>query len=71
ALEVYQKNEKEITLVFTDMGMPVMDGYELVEKLKKLRPELPIIIFSGYGEGEVKARIRSDDIAGIISKPYN
>jgi PAS domain S-box-containing protein len=71
ALEMYQKNAKEIMLVVTDIGMPVMDGYELFEKLKKLNQELPIIIFSGYGDGEVKARIRSDNIAGIISKPCN
>jgi PAS domain S-box-containing protein len=71
ALEVYQNNSTEITLVFTDMGMPVMDGYELIEKLKNLNPELPIIVSSGYGDAEVSARIGRDNIAGIISKPYN
>ena len=71
ALEIYQKNAAEITLVFTDMGMPVMDGYELFHKLKSLNPELPIIVSSGYGDAEVSARIGSDNIAGIISKPYN
>ena len=71
ALELYQKNAAEITLVFTDMGMPVMDGYELFSELKKLNPELPIIVSSGYGDAEVSARIGSDNIAGIISKPYN
>jgi PAS domain S-box-containing protein len=71
ALDMYQKNSADISLVFTDVGMPVMDGYELFEELKKLKPELPIIISSGYGDAEVSARIGSDNIAGIISKPYN
>ncbi len=71
ALEIYQKNAAEITLVLTDMGMPVMDGYELFHKLKNLDPELPIIVSSGYGDAEVSERIGSDNIAGIISKPYN
>ena len=71
ALEIFQKNATEITLVFTDMGMPVMDGYELFHRLKSLNPELPIIVSSGYGDAEVSARIGSDNIAGIISKPYN
>ena len=71
ALEIYQKNAADIILVFTDIGMPVMDGYELVEKLKKLKPELPIIISSGYGDADVKVRIGSDNIAGVASKPYN
>ncbi len=70
ALDLYHKNAKEITLVLTDMGMPVMDGYELFHKLKSFDPELPIIISSGYGDVEVTARIGSDNIAGIISKPY-
>ena len=71
ALELYQKNAADITLVFTDMGMPVMDGYELFHKLKSLNPELPIIVSSGYGDAEVSSRIGSDNIAGLISKPYN
>jgi PAS domain S-box-containing protein len=70
-LEMYQKNAADIMLVFTDIGMPVMDGYEMVEKLKKLKPELPIIISTGYGDADVKERIGSNNIAGIASKPYN
>ncbi len=71
ALDIYQKNAAEITLVVTDMGMPVMDGYELFSELKRINSELPIIVSSGYGDAEVSARIGSDNIAGIISKPYN
>ena len=53
----------------TDIGMPVMDGYELFRELKNLNPELPIIISSDYGDAEVSSRIIIDDIAGLISKP--
>ena len=71
ALEIYKKNATEIILVVTDMGMPVMDGCHLFNELKKLNPELPIIVSSGYGDVEVIARIGSNKIAGLISKPYN
>jgi len=47
-----------------------MDGYELFYELKKLNPELPIIVSSGYGDAEVSSRIGIDNIAGLISKPY-
>jgi nitrogen-specific signal transduction histidine kinase/CheY-like chemotaxis protein len=70
ALELYQRNATDITLVMTDMGMPIMDGYELFSELKKLNPELPIIVSSGYGDAEVGSRLGTDNIAGIISKPY-
>lgn len=70
ALELYQQNAADITLVMTDMGMPVMDGYELFSELKKLKPELPILISSGFGDVEITSKIARDEITGLISKPY-
>jgi CheY-like chemotaxis protein len=70
ALEIYQRSATDITLVMTDMGMPIMNGYELFSELKKLNPELPIIVSSGYGDAEVGSRLGTDNIAGLVSKPY-
>lgn len=70
ALEMYQKNAQDITLVLTDIGMPVMDGYELIRELKLLNPELPIIVSSGFGDAEVTSHLH-DNIAGCVSKPYS
>jgi len=70
ALELYQKHAEYITLVLTDIGMPVMDGYTLIHELKKLNPELPIIVSSGFGDAEVTSRIH-ETIAGCVSKPYS
>ncbi len=58
-------------MVVTDMGMPVMNGYELFYKLKQLAPKLPIIISSGFGEGDIGSKIPREEIAGLINKPYN
>ncbi|MEI7934846.1 MAG: ATP-binding protein, partial [Chlorobiaceae bacterium] len=71
ALELYRKNAADITLVVTDMGMPVMDGYALFRELKKIKPKLPIIVSSGYGEGDVTSRIAREDIAALINKLQN
>jgi len=71
ALELYQQNAADISLVITDMGMPVMNGYELFYKLKQLNPHLPIIISSGFGEGDIYSKIPREEIAGLINKPYN
>lgn len=70
ALEMYQKHANNITLVLTDIGMPVMDGYELIHELKILNPELPIIVSSGFGDAEVTTHIQ-ENIAGCVSKPYS
>jgi len=70
ALELYQVHSADITLVVTDMDMPVMDGFELFAALKRLRPELPIVISSGLGDSVVTSRIPGTEIAGLVCKPY-
>jgi two-component system CheB/CheR fusion protein len=71
ALELYRVNAADITLVVTDLGMPIMDGYALFHELKKLKPELPIVISSGFGDIAVTSRIPPENVAGIVSKPYS
>lgn len=71
ALELYHKNADYIDLVVTDLGMPVMDGYELLRELRKINPELPIIISSGYGDSDVTSRIMEGEVAGYLGKPYS
>jgi CheY-like chemotaxis protein len=70
-LALYQKNLKNIILVVTDMGMPVMNGYEMIRELKRLSPDLPIVISSGFGDDEIANHVAQSDIAGSINKPYN
>ena len=70
ALELYRGRSSEMVLVLTDMGMPVMDGFELVTELRSLDPRLPIVVSSGFGDAEVGSKIAPEDIAGLISKPY-
>jgi PAS domain S-box-containing protein len=71
AIKQFRKNAEEIRLVLTDIGMPRMGGYELIAELKKINPELPIVVSSGFGDTVVTSKIAPGDIAGLISKPYN
>lgn len=71
ALDLYQEHDDEITLVVTDVGMPIMDGYQLFQELKILNPGLPIIIASGFGNSIISSQIPREDIAGFIDKPYD
>jgi PAS domain S-box-containing protein len=71
ALEMYQQGAADITLVLTDIGMPVMGGYELFRELKTIAPKLPIIISSGFGDMDIKSNLPVEEIAGLVSKPYN
>jgi PAS domain S-box-containing protein len=71
ALELYRKNAAEIGLVLTDIGMPLMNGYQLIRELKRINPKLPIIVSSGFGDTDVISRIAPGDVSGVISKPYS
>jgi PAS domain S-box-containing protein len=71
AIEQYRKKAEKIRLVVTDIGMPMMSGYELFRELKKINPELPIVISSGFADTVVTSRIANEGIAGLISKPYS
>lgn len=70
-LEMFQNHIADISFVITDIGMPVMDGYSLFRELKQLKPDLPVIISSGFGDNDIAAHIPREKIAGIVGKPYN
>ena len=69
ALEVFEKNKDRISLVILDMRMPGMDGCEVYDRLKEIKPEIKIIIFSGcidqYSIDELSKRNFSD----YVEKP--
>jgi PAS domain S-box-containing protein len=70
ALDLYQVHAGRIELVVTDMGMPVMDGHDLVLALIELDPGLPIVVSSGFGDVDIASRLDPALVAGMISKPY-
>jgi two-component system, cell cycle sensor histidine kinase and response regulator CckA len=70
ALEIVDARGSEIDLVVSDVVMPVMGGVEFVEVLWRTRPELQVVLVSGYSERELTAGIR-DRVAGFLEKPFS
>ena len=70
ALDVFQALSRDILLVVLDMTMPVMGGEEALTKLREIRPEIPVVVCSGYNEVEVIRRFTSHGIVGFLQKPY-
>jgi signal transduction histidine kinase/CheY-like chemotaxis protein len=60
-----------IDLVFMDIKMPVMNGYEALEKIKTIRPELIVIAQTAYSSAEDEARIYNAGFYAYITKPIN
>ena len=56
-------------LVFCDIKMPKMDGVEVLEKAKKIKPEIPIVMISGHGDLETAVNTMRLGAFDYISKP--
>jgi signal transduction histidine kinase/ActR/RegA family two-component response regulator len=65
------KDNASIGLVFMDIKMPIMDGFEAFEKIRKFNSLLPIIASTAYSSSEDKERIIAFGFTGYISKPIN
>ncbi len=69
ALEMVRTDPKGFDLVVTDMAMPKMAGDQLAEKLLEIRPDLPIILSTGYSEKISKITPSEIGICSILMKP--
>jgi CheY-like chemotaxis protein len=69
AVDVFQAHVDEVTMVLLDLTMPVMGGAEAYTLMTRIRPGIPIVISSGYGESDVRGKF-SGALAGVINKPY-
>jgi PAS domain S-box-containing protein len=70
ALERFQAEEPPPRLVLMDLTMPRMDGRTAFLEIQKLRPEVPVILSSGYDQAELKEGFNGVSPAGFIQKPY-
>lgn len=71
ALDWFTDHAKEIDLVITDMTMPHLTGAELAEKILAARPQMPIILCTGYSEVINGAKAKSIGIRKFLAKPIN
>lgn len=69
ALEAFKAKQDEFDLVITDMTMPNMTGVELAARIKEIRPDIPIIICTGFSEMIDRDIAERIGIMGYIMKP--
>ena len=71
ALEIATQYELPIDLLLSDVVMPEMDGMQLVDALKKLRPTVIVLFMSGYAEDEATRRGIEQIHTGFVPKPFS
>ncbi len=70
AIKIYSERSREIDLVILDMMMPVKGGKETLEVLKAIRPDVKVMLSSGYNIDERSVRLREQDCPAFIQKPF-
>jgi CheY-like chemotaxis protein len=71
---LFKEQKENIDLILLDMMMPVMDGETALPLLKKINPNISVIIISGGGEGYIGEKIKilekTHKGTGVLPKPY-
>jgi PAS domain S-box-containing protein len=71
AIEVYKKHRDTIDLVLLDIIMPNMKGGEVFDRLKEIRPDIKVLLSSGYSIDGEASLILERGCSGFIQKPFD
>jgi len=63
--------DASLILILSDINMPGMSGLELLPKVKALRPDVPIIMITAYGDAETKRRALENGAEALFTKPID
>ena len=70
AIEVYRSHKEEIDVVLLDIGLPKISGANVFLKMKEEKPDVRVVIASGYLEPQVKVEMLRAGVKHFFSKPY-
>jgi CheY-like chemotaxis protein len=63
--------DQSLILILSDINMPEMSGLELLPKAKALRPDVPIIMITAYGDAETKRKALESGAESLLTKPID
>lgn len=72
ALErITKAGDEPLILILSDINMPGMSGLELLPKAKAVRPDVPIIMITAYGDAETKRQALANGAEALLTKPID
>jgi CheY-like chemotaxis protein len=69
ALKIF--SEQDFNLIITDLGMPGMSGWELTRHIKQRKPEIPVVVITGWGAQLNSEDLKENKVELILSKPFH
>jgi PAS domain S-box-containing protein len=70
AVEIFLKHQDQIRCVLSDLTMPGMNGWQTLAALRKISPDIPVILSSGYDEAQVMEDEHTEQPNAFLGKPY-
>jgi CheY-like chemotaxis protein len=63
--------DESLILILSDINMPGMSGLDLLPKAKAIRPDVPIVMITAYGDAETKRRALENGAEALLTKPID
>ncbi len=70
AVREFERRAAEVRLVVLDVTMPDLGGDQVLGELRRRRPDIPVLLCSGYSQDEMRDRFSPEDLAMFLQKPY-
>ena len=68
---ITEAGDESLILILSDINMPGMSGLELLPKAKAMRPDVPIIMITAYGDAETKREALENGAEALLTKPID
>lgn len=69
AIEYFRSDPESFDIAIVDLVMPVMKGDQLAAELKSLKPNLPVVLCTGFGTDIAETQVKALGIEGFLLKP--
>jgi DNA-binding response OmpR family regulator len=70
ALALFEAHKDVIDAILLDIGLPKLDGWDVIQRVKSARPAVSVIITSGYVDPEFKTKLLETGVKGFLDQPY-
>lgn len=67
-LKIFKR--KKFDMVFTDLGMPELSGWEVASRVKQMNSHMPVVMITGWGDQFSEERLKRSGVDIIVSKPF-
>jgi CheY-like chemotaxis protein len=62
---------QSLILILSDINMPGMTGLEMLPKVKEMRPDVPVIMITAYGDADTRRKALASGASGLLTKPID